>query len=108
MYENNTLEYFPFSEGRVRKQGSDWRYEYDLKDHLGNVRATFTGNSGVASLLQADSYYPFGGKMPGLSYIAHGADENTFTYNGKELEDEFGLDWYHYGWRFYDPAAGRW
>ena len=42
VYENNTLEYFPFSEGRVRKQGSDWRYEYDLKDHLGNVRATFT------------------------------------------------------------------
>jgi RHS repeat-associated protein len=108
VYKNNTLEYFPFSEGRVRKEGSNWRYEYDLKDHLGNVRATFTGNSGVASLLQADSYYPFGGKMPGLSYIASGADENKFTYNGKELEDEFGLDWYHYGWRFYDPAVGRW
>ena len=46
--------------------------------------------------------------MPGLSYIANGADENKFTYNGKELEDEFGLDWYHYGWRFYDPAVGRW
>jgi RHS repeat-associated protein len=52
--------------------------------------------------------YPFGLKMPGLSYIANGADENKFTYNGKELEDEFGLDWYHYGLRFYDPAVGRW
>ena len=64
---------------------------------------------------QSTSHYPFGmwraiplGKMPGLSYIAHGADENKFTYNGKELEDEFGLDWYHYGVRFYDPAVGRW
>jgi RHS repeat-associated protein len=46
--------------------------------------------------------------MLGLSYIASGADENKFTYNGKELEDEFGLDWYHYGARFYDPVVGRW
>ncbi len=57
---------------------------------------------------QSTSYYPFGLKMPGLSFVATGADENTFTYNGKELEDEFGLDWYHYGARFYDPAVGRW
>ena len=45
---------------------------------------------------QSTSYYPFGlwraipmEKMPELSYIANGADEDTFTYNGKELEDEF-------------------
>ncbi len=44
--------------------------------------------------------------MPGLSY-QNGA-ENKFTYNGKELEDEFGLDWYHYGARYYDPVVGRW
>ena len=52
--------------------------------------------------------YPFGVKMPGLSYIANGADGNKFTYNGKELEDEFGLNWYHYGARFYDSAVCRW
>ncbi len=34
--------------------------------------------------------------------------ENTFKYNGKELESEFGLHWYDYGARFYDPQLGRW
>ncbi len=106
VYTNNTVDFFAFSEGRVRKVSGNWQYEYDLKDHLGNVRATFTNNNGTATLLQADSYYPFGYKMPGLSY-QNGA-ENKFTYNGKELEGEFGLNWYHYGVRYYDPVIGRW
>ncbi|MCR9133502.1 MAG: RHS repeat-associated core domain-containing protein [bacterium] len=109
VYEDNTLAYFPFSEGTVRKVAATWRHEFNLTDHLGNVRLTFyynDNNEGI--ILQADDYYPFGMKMGGYSYIASGTAENKFTYNGKELEDEFGLDWYHYGWRFYDSSVGRW
>lgn len=31
--------------------------------------------------------------------------ENQYRYNGKELNEDFGLGWYDYGARWYDPAS---
>jgi RHS repeat-associated protein len=109
-YTDNEVEFISTEEGRARpRDNGGYNYEYDLKDHLGNVRMTVSRDTGDGSspmILQEDSYYPFGMKIAGLSYVD--GPENKYTYNGKELVDEYGLNWYHYGARYYDPQLGRW
>ncbi|MEN8122080.1 MAG: RHS repeat-associated core domain-containing protein [Bacteroidota bacterium] len=57
---------------------------------------------------QSLNYYPFGMRLEGQSYTNPlQAAANKYLYNGKELQDDLGLDWYDYGARFYDPALGR-
>ena len=91
----------------------------DLKDHLGNVRVVVSpaAQAGYANVLQQTHYYPFGmlersgnpdlsGRMSEISTSS--GTGNRYLYNGKELQDDFGLNWYDYGARFYDPSLGRW
>jgi len=57
-------------------------------------------------IVRVDDYYPFG--MTYHSSERSGFVTNKFLYNGKELQNEHGLDWYDYGARMYDAAVGRW
>jgi len=36
------------------------------------------------------------------------ARDNGYKYNGKEWNEDFGLNWYDYGARWYMPDIGRW
>ncbi|HPW42863.1 MAG TPA: RHS repeat-associated core domain-containing protein [Bacteroidales bacterium] len=90
-----------------------WKYEYSMKDHLGNTRVVFAAHSyGQPELLQQTSYYPFGMTMQQQNFYSQNATENKYLYNSKELQDDQlagnTLDWYDYGARFYDAALGRW
>ncbi len=60
----------------------------------------------ASEVVQVNAYYPFG--------LNHGANVNgaggayKYQYNGKEFDDDLGLNWNDYGARFYDAAIGRW
>jgi len=89
----------------------DWQYEYAIKDHLGNTRVLFTdrnnnGEVDTEDILAENHYYPFGMEMNG-DWQERNKQDYQYKYNGKELTQDFGLGWYNYGSRFYDPAIGR-
>ncbi|SHM06947.1 RHS repeat-associated core domain-containing protein, partial [Flavobacterium johnsoniae] len=57
-------------------------------------------------IIDETHYYPFGLKHEG--YVALQESTNKYKYNGKELQDELGLNMYAMDARMYDPAIARW
>mgnify|MGYP006154363069 CR=1 FL=1 len=136
-YTNNVLNFFPHAEGYVNvtlgKNGSlIFNYVYQYKDHLGNNRLSFTNDilsPGNMRILEENHYYPFGLKHTSYNtekydfvevedgndyYInieqlpAGYSSAYKYKYNGKEYQDELGLNFYDFGFRNYNPSIGRW
>ncbi|NUY82747.1 RHS repeat-associated core domain-containing protein, partial [Flavobacterium sp. MAH-1] len=131
-YENNTLQFIAHPEGYIKatkiNDAYQFNYVYQYKDHLGNIRMNYAldPSDNQVKILNEDHYYPFGLKHtnynsnvknfqedPGFStlrIIQVPSEGNTYRYkyNGKEWQDELGLNFYDYGARNYDPAIGRW
>lgn len=116
-YEDNDLQFFFQPEGYVKKDNNNYLYVFQYKDHLGNVRLSYAdcNNDGIiqpsSEILEENNYYPFGLKHQGYNDIANSCrseDAEKYQYNGKEFEDNFGLNIYAMDLRQYDPAIGRW
>jgi RHS repeat-associated protein len=68
-----------------------------------------TGSAATNEVLQEQHYYAFGLGFEGPWVQNDAASrDNKYQYNGKELNDDFGLNWNDYGARWYDAAIGRW
>ena len=109
-----TLESINHAEGRITPNGANYQYEYVIKDHLGNARITFAdlnANSVIdvpGDILQENHYYPFGMNM-NYGWLNNTSLVDTrYQYNGKELNDDYGLNLSDYGARWYDGSVGRW
>ena len=121
-YQNGEIEAMYHDEGRVYFEEGIARYEYSITDHLGNTRVVFsdknndgdidvTDNQETNEVINESHYYPFGMQMKGSwmkgSWMKEVGEAYRYLYNGKELNEEFGLNWLDYGARFYDPVIGR-
>lgn len=110
--------------------------EFELKDHLGNVRVVVSdvklngdpdnGSSGwvvspasgaapfKADILAYNNYYPFGMLQPQRHYATEG---HRYGFNGKEMDNEVREEattgtsgtgnHYDYGFRVYDPRIAK-
>ena len=74
----SSLKYIITPEGRIKNTGTNaapvWEWEYNLTDHLGNVRTVIRPMANnYAEIREYTNYFPFGMKMtPGLESKLNG------------------------------------
>lgn len=76
------------------------RYSYDSFTGSGTLELDGDGN-----MISMEEHYPYGGTAILTARSQVEADYKTIRYSGKE-RDATGL--YYYGYRYYQPWAGRW
>ncbi|WP_245933837.1 DUF6443 domain-containing protein [Candidatus Ulvibacter alkanivorans] len=129
------LDFFPHTEGTVEVTHSSgggipsYNYVFHYLDHLGNIRVRYAldpdPNDNQVKILEESHYYPFGLKHEGYNNSQKGfnisggfivltpvdplfGSSYKYGYNGKEEQNELGLNWHDFGARNYDAALGRW
>ena len=83
------FESAPFAMGRIGRLDEEYDTRYFLNDHLGSVRAIVNQDGVVTAEYD---YMPYGMQHKNSSLAT--SDDNTFRYNGKELQSRFCVDLY--------------
>jgi insecticidal toxin complex protein TccC len=103
----------PGEAGRAQVRVLHWEKGKPADIDNGQMRWSYnslTGSStfeldGDGNLISAEEYYPYGGTAIWTARNQVEANYKSMRYSGKE-RDATGL--YYYGYRYYQPWAGRW
>lgn len=122
-YKNAVLQFFPIAEGYVGRTAgtlgnaivngvNTFNYVFQYKDHLGNVRISYTKNNttGNIDIIEESHFYPFGLKHSGYNNSnlnSSNIDSQKYKFQEQERQDELGLNWDSFKYRNYDYALGR-
>ena len=96
IYEKGSLKRILVDGGYIENGA----YYFYIQDHLGNNRVVAKADG---TLVQANHYYPYGMTFAESSF----AEKQPYKYNGKELDDENGVNLYDYDARQMDIVSGR-
>lgn len=101
IYVNGVLYQTSHDEGRIVNSV----YEYNITDHLGDLRVAFKDSLGLAVPTQSIFYDPWGLSMKGIQITRNAANLNKFQF--LNCETQFETDYIDLVNRQYDPQVGR-
>ncbi|AXT53703.1 hypothetical protein D1818_23810 [Aquimarina sp. BL5] len=124
--DEKVLKFMNHPEGYIEPNGTGgFDYIYQYKDHLGNIRLSFSdkdkdgkidvlrndidvdGDGDYAhEILEEKNYYPFGLQHKGYNNTITGR-EHPYKFQGVQFNEDLGLNLYEMDWRQYDPAIAR-
>ena len=120
-YKDGAFEAYYHGDGRVVESSTGgMQFQYKITDHLGNTVVLFedkdgdglittesqTSDPNKIEVLERNLYYPFGAVLEG-TWNSETDPLHNYRYNGKEWHGEAELGWLDFGFRYYDPAIGR-
>jgi RHS repeat-associated protein len=80
-------------------------YEYELSDHLGNVRAVLVKTSNAPEVRKYSDYYPYGMLIQPPYNSAEGY---RYGYQGQYAEKDEETNWNSFYYRMYDSRVAKW
>ncbi len=111
VYKNSNLEFFNHSEGIVEHEADGYKYVYQYRDHLQNVRLSYKDANKDGAITQDEiveekNYYPFGMTHSGYNNMLRGRKHN-YGFNGVEYMTDLDLNIYEMDVRKYNPSIAR-